>query len=174
MDTRSVKKSSLLRGCGKNVIETLLTFLADTSMNDWMLILAGYPDKMMKMFEMNPGFKSRIPESNIYTFEDFSEAELVAIAHNYFKKKQYFLTDEADDALRRRIAFDYLNRDSSFGNARYVQNLIQTEIIPTMASRVVNEPFINEKSLQCILPEDIPQPCGHFTMKKRMPIGYVG
>ena len=53
---------------GRFVIESLLTTLADHTKDDWMLILAGYPDGMRRLFDINPGFKSRIPDSNIYTF----------------------------------------------------------------------------------------------------------
>ncbi|MDE6265417.1 MAG: AAA family ATPase, partial [Paramuribaculum sp.] len=54
------------RDPGISVIDTLMTALADESKRDWMLILAGYPKETKRMFDMNPGLKSRIPDSNIY------------------------------------------------------------------------------------------------------------
>lgn len=143
---------------GKFVIETLLTALADESNRDWMLILAGYPDEMKKMFDMNPGFKSRIPDSNIYTFDDFTEGELMEIAENYFSRNNYVLTSDAQKALTTRLGADYARRGKNFGNARYVMNMIQTEILPSMAVRVMSEGIKDETSLIEIQAADIPEP----------------
>lgn len=146
------------RDPGKFVIETLLTALADESNRDWMLILAGYPEEMMRMFEMNPGFRSRIPDSNIYTFDDFTESELVEIAEKYLHRHQYSIDAEAHDALTERLKADYSMRGRSFGNARHVINLIQTEILPAMAVRVTTEGLSDEHSLMEIRATDIPHP----------------
>ncbi len=125
------------RDPGKHVINSLLSALSDSSRRDWMLILAGYPDRMYRMFEMNPGLKSRIPEANIYMFEDFSEDQLMDIACRYLERNGFTLNHEAYSALKTRLACDYAQRDETFGNARHVVNLIQTEILPAMAERVI-------------------------------------
>lgn len=143
------------RDPGKFVIETLLTALADESNRDWMLVLAGYPKEMKRMFEMNPGFKSRIPESNIYVFEDFTEQELMEIAEKYLARYCYTLTPAARTALADRLKYDYRNRDSTFGNARHVINMIQTEVLPAMAVRVTTEGSVSESSLTEIQQTDI-------------------
>ncbi len=143
---------------GKFVIETLMTALADESCRDWMLILAGYTDEMKRMFEMNPGLKSRIPDSNIYEFDDFSESELMEIAERYLERHCYSMTSEARSTLATRIGIDYRNRDRNFGNARHVINMIQTEILPAMASRVVMTNSFDPLSLSLIQSDDIPQP----------------
>lgn len=141
---------------GKFVIESLLTALSDESNRDWMLILAGYPDEMIQMFDMNPGLKSRIPESNIYMFDDFSETELMEIAEKYLKSHNYTLSDDARHALSSRLSSDYANRDKNFGNARHVINLIQSDIIPAMAVRVISEGTTASDSLSRIEANDIP------------------
>lgn len=140
---------------GRIVIDSLLTALADESKRDWMLILAGYLDEMMKMFEMNPGLKSRIPDTNIYIFDDFNEAELMEIAERYIERNQFSLSVEARIALSQRLAGDYLHRDKTFGNARHVINMIQAEIIPSMAMRVMNDGNCTPESLSLIQPSDI-------------------
>ncbi len=144
------------RDPGRFVIETLLTSLSDESKRDWMLVLAGYPEPMLKMLELNPGFKSRIPASNIYRFEDFSGEELIEMARRYFERLQYRLTQEADEALMARLRADYEYRDRTFGNGRYVMNLIQTEILPAMAKRVVCTEGTDSSSLTDIMAADIP------------------
>ena len=161
------------RDPGKFVIETLLTALSDPLKNDWMVILAGYPEEMKNMWLMNPGFKSRIPESNIYYFEDFTEEELIQIAENYFFDNKYHLTTEAHKVLTDRVKFDLLNKDETFGNARYIINLIQTEIIPSMAVRLIREGKCSYEALCHIKPEDIPEGTwtNHHRIRNR--IGYV-
>lgn len=144
------------RDPGKFVIETLLTVLSDDSLNDWMLILAGYPEEMKRMFDMNPGFKSRIPDSNIYTFDDFTEAELMEIAENYLERNCFTLSPEARSAFSERLKADYARREKSFGNARHVVNMIKTEILPAMAFRVVKEGLSDEGALTEIQAADIP------------------
>lgn len=146
------------RDPGRLVIETLMTALADESRRDWMLILAGYPAEMERMFDMNPGLKSRIPDSNIYVFEDFSSTELLEIAENYLLSNHYMLSPDARTALAKRLTADCLHRDKKFGNARYVINLILTEILPAMAKRVVAQTEVNKVMLSRILACDIPAP----------------
>lgn len=141
---------------GKFVIEALLTALADPEKDDWMLILAGYSDGMKKLFDLNPGFKSRIPDTNIYTFEDYSEEELMEIAERRLDFLDFTLSPDAHAALRRRLATDYAQRDEKFGNARHVMNLIHTEILPAMAVRVMDAGLTDPHFLSEILPCDIP------------------
>lgn len=109
------------------------------------------------MFEMNPGLKSRIPESNIYIFDDFSENELMEIAERYFERNSYSLTEDARTALAIRLGNDFRNRDRNFGNARHVINIIQTEILPSMALRVMNTENTDTESLSLIHSRDIPK-----------------
>lgn len=158
------------RDPGKFVIETLLNALADESKRDWMLILAGYPDEMRRMFDMNPGLKSRIPDSNIYIFEDFSEGELMEIAENYLENNNFTLSKEARTALANRLEADHRNRDKTFGNARHVMNLIQTEILPAMAVRVMSSDETPSISEICAI--DIPVAISKIS-KGRQRLGFT-
>lgn len=143
---------------GRFVLETLMTALADTSKRDWMLILAGYTEPMLAMFSLNPGLASRIPESNFYKFDDFTEEELMEIATRYLSSKRFVLSDSAHEALSRRLSSDYASRKSDFGNARHVVNLIETEVIPAMAMRVSEIKSPSRSELVEIQPSDIPSP----------------
>lgn len=161
------------RDPGKFVIETLLTALSDEKNRNWMLILAGYPDEMKRMFELNPGFKSRIPDSNIYQFENFTEQELMEIARNYLSQLKYSLTPEASIALSNRLKTDYSHREKNFGNARHIVNIIQTEILPAMAVRVTDIGEKTEQALTEIQPTDIPAAPQYKTSSSRPRIGYI-
>ncbi len=160
------------RDPGRFVIETLMTALSDESHRDWMLILAGYPEPMLKMFEMNPGLASRIPSSNFYHFDDFTVDELKEIAYRYFAKNEYELSAEARRSLDHLLEHDYLNRDKSFGNARHVINIIQTGILPAMASRIADIDTPSRTDLSLILKEDIPASTITLSTKPRR-IGFA-
>lgn len=155
------------RDPGRLVIDALLSALADNSRRDWMLILAGYTDEMRRMFEMNPGFKSRIPESNIYLFPDYSEEELTEIAVRYLERHGYTLTPAAQERLAHRLSTDSAQRDKTFGNARHVINLIQTEILPAMASRVMESESFDPESLSVVEACDIPESHQKLASKQR-------
>lgn len=157
------------RDPGKFVIETLLTALADESKRDWMLILSGYSEPMLQMFDMNPGLRSRIPDTNIYRFEDFTEAQLMEIADSYLLQGQYQLTDDARSALQNRLHGDFVCRDKTFGNARHVVNLLQTEVLQNMAARVATQlQNPTDEELSLIQAEDVPDSTQQVPKPKRI------
>lgn len=141
---------------GMNILETLLTALADESNRDWMLLLAGYPAEMKKMLYGNPGLDSRIPESNRYYFDDYNVDELMQIAESYCRQKCYRLTREAHKALQGVVKRAYALRDETFGNGRYIEVLLTNEVLQRMAHRVNAIPSPNREQLTIIEKEDIP------------------
>lgn len=125
------------RDPGKFVLETLMTALADPDRRDWMLVLSGYSKPMLEMIKSNPGLASRIPASNHYHFPDFDAQQLMEVATRYCMSNDFELSRGAEAKLAMKIENDWRHRDERFGNARYVVNLLETEIIPSMAQRVM-------------------------------------
>lgn len=142
------------RDPGQDIISSLMTALSDESRKDWMLILAGYPDKMETMMTMNEGFKSRVP--NVFHFNDYNPDDLLQIAYKYCKDHVYTLTPKADEQLKAVIARDYAKRGKNFENGRYVINLLETNIIKRMGKRLSGVRTQDREMLTTILPEDIP------------------
>lgn len=140
------------------VLETMMTALSDPDRRDWMVIMAGYTAPMLKMLDVNPGLRSRIPDSNHYVFDDYLPEQLEAIADKYLAENQYLISDDARHLLRNVLNDSYRNRDASFGNARFVMNLLETGVLPAMAERVVGMANPDSSTLQTILPADIPAP----------------
>ena len=156
---------------GRFVIEALMTTLADESKRDWMLILAGYTEPTLKLLEVNPGLRSRIPANNIYVFNDLSEGELLQVAEQRLDKYHFSLTAEAREALAKRITADCQQRDDNFGNARHIVNLIDQEILPAMAQRLASTELTDRKLLSTILASDIPMP-KHVPTAQRTRLGF--
>jgi len=142
---------------GMQVLETLLTALSDSGQRDWMLLLAGYPEPMNEMLAQNPGFDSRIPPQNRYYFDDYNVDELMRIADLYCAGHAYVMTPEARKMLQLKVKRDYAVRDSSFGNGRYIENLLSMEVLQAMSARVNNIPAPSVEQLSTIEAEDIPQ-----------------
>lgn len=143
------------RDPGINVIETLLTALADPQQQDWMLLIAGYTEPMTRLLEQNAGMKSRIPEQNRFRFDDYTVEELMQIADLFCTQNGYELSDEARAKVRERVEREYGMRDNKFGNARFINNLFKIEVVPAFSMRVNKIDAPNEKDLTLIKAEDI-------------------
>lgn len=141
---------------GMNVLETLLTALADENNRDWMLLLAGYPAPMKEMLRGNPGLDSRIPESNRYYFDDYNVDELMQMADLYRSRRGYEMTAEARRALFEVVRRAYQTRDETFGNGRYIDTLLSEQVILHMAYRLSEIPKPTAAQLVTIEKEDIP------------------
>ncbi len=149
---------------GHKVIEALLTALSDEKNRDWMLVLAGYPDQMEKMLNSNQGLKSRV--SDVFYFDDMTKDELLEVADLYCRRNEFILTPEARRSLESVIAHDYASKTKSFGNARYVNNLLEKQVVPAMANRLCKLQSLSKKQLMTIEKEDIPAKRNSRTSKK--------
>ena len=104
----------------QEAIDTLIKLLEDKR-NSICVIFAGYTKEMQKLFEMNPGFASRI---NFHIqFPDYSEEELYNIFRKMLKQEKYKLSNNTKDIL-----IDYFKKEKAkehFANGRCVRNLFE-------------------------------------------------
>ena len=108
---------------GREVIEILLKEMSNGP-GDLAVIVAGYPKEMHAFLDSNPGLRSRFKVN--FDFADYLPQELQKIALVTAEQKEVVLTDEAREAIDRRITKAYRSRDRNFGNARYVIDLIES------------------------------------------------
>lgn len=153
-EAHSLYKPEDIKDPGRNVLDTLLTAMND---RDWALLLAGYTSEMPGLLTLNEGLGSRIPLQNRYYFEDYTPDELLKIADTYCETHNYILTTEARKALRNKIVHDYARKDRSFGNGRYIIELLSNEILQAMSLRVAQIKRPTLLQLITIEKEDIPQ-----------------
>ena len=120
---------SLARGgekdFGKESIDVLVKAMEDYK-NDFILILAGYPSEMESFLSANPGLRSRFPIQ--LSFDDYTEKELLLIADLFCEKREYKLSEHARKRLGEMVMAERYGRESVFGNARAVRNLIEKAI----------------------------------------------
>jgi SpoVK/Ycf46/Vps4 family AAA+-type ATPase len=90
---------------------------------DLAVIVAGYPKEMDHFIASNPGLKSRF--KLFYDFKDYLPQELSVIAAYACVEKEVVLTDDAKEVIDELIVKEFRERDKTFGNARFVYDLIE-------------------------------------------------
>ncbi len=136
---------------GREVIEILIKEMSN-GVGDLAVIVAGYPKEMQHFLKSNPGLKSRFKMN--FDFPDYLPEELMYIAELACKKKSVVLSTEAKAILEELVVQAYRNRDKSFGNARFVFDLIQ-EAKVNLGLRIMqlDDPEFIEKEQLSILEE---------------------
>jgi SpoVK/Ycf46/Vps4 family AAA+-type ATPase len=137
---------------GQEAVETLLKLMEDHR-HDFVVIVAGYTEKMEDFISSNPGLRSRF--NKFLLFEDYTPEQLVEIFKGFCAKASFKLTPDAEQRLLELLKLLSLARDESFGNARTARNLFEMTI-SKQANRIVTLANINEEVLATIAEVDIP------------------
>ena len=112
-------KSDNERDYGSEAIEILLQDM-ERQRADFVVIFAGYKDRMARFYQSNPGLSSRV--AHHIDFPDYSEHELMEIALLLLTQQDYHFSESARDAFRR-----YIQRRRQlpfFANARSIRNAL--------------------------------------------------
>ncbi|MFI5221108.1 MAG: AAA family ATPase, partial [Bacteroidia bacterium] len=156
------RKNDDSKDFGKEAIEILLKEMSDGD-GDLAIIVAGYPEEMRNFLESNPGLKSRF--NMYYDFPDYTPQDLMRIAEYSAEKRSILFSPDAKDFLYKKLVDSYRDRDKSFGNARYVNSLID-ESKMNMGLRLMqntNPNELNKEELSTINAEDITKIFGQQT-----------
>jgi len=108
------------RDYGQEAIEILLQVM-ENERDKFVVILAGYKDRMERFFESNPGMSSRI--AHHLDFAAYDLDELVAIGRVMLEQARYYLSEEAEAAFREYLVFRM--KQPRFANARSVRNELE-------------------------------------------------
>ncbi len=106
---------------GREVIEILVKEMS-SSKNNFAVIVASYPNEMNQFIQSNPGLKSRF--KHYFDFNDYLPQDLIEIAKIKAEEKQITFSDESFEILKDIIIQAFRNRDNTFGNARYIVDLL--------------------------------------------------
>lgn len=137
---------------GQEAIATLLKAMEDKR-TSFVVIVAGYDNKMDDFIESNPGLNSRFKTK--LNFDDYSGLELYKIFLGMCRKSGYMLSDTAKVVLHDYLNKLFDNRDDNFGNARDVRNLFE-KIITKQSVRIVGLKMATNEELSTITEEDMP------------------
>lgn len=148
---------SLARGgekdFGKEAIDCLVKGMEDKK-NDFILILAGYPDEMEEFLATNPGLPSRFPIQ--VDFEDYSVDQLLQIVDIMAKEREYVFLPQAMQKLKQHLSDEKASVWKTFSNARYVRNVLEKSIrhqAVRLLGQYVQTP--SKQELMSIRPEDL-------------------
>jgi len=138
---------------GKEAIDTLMKRMEDDR-GKFVVIAAGYKDKMDEFLQMNAGLASRFTHK--LHIDDYNEDELLAIFKKMAQKDQYVLSPPAEFKALDVICKMVVMKDRSFGNAREMRNLLDSTI-QQLSVRVSQMPpdQVTKETYQVIQPEDI-------------------
>ena len=121
---------------GREVIEILVKEMSNGE-GDMAVIVAGYPAEMKHFLDSNPGLKSRFKLH--FEFSDYLPQELSRIAEYAAIEKGVELTAAAVTKVDEIIINAYRDRDRSFGNARFVYDVIEQGKINLGLRAMANE-----------------------------------
>ena len=107
------------RDYGQEAIEILLQVM-ENQRDDLVVILAGYPDRMDRFFQSNPGMSSRV--AHHLSFPDYADDELLLIAERLLAQQAYRFGPGAREAFAHYLALR--RRQPHFANARSVRNAL--------------------------------------------------
>ncbi|HET9421341.1 MAG TPA: AAA family ATPase [Nocardioides sp.] len=134
---------------GTEAIDTLVKEMEDKR-DDLVVIVAGYPVPMAVFISQNPGLESRFRTT--IDFVDYTDDELVQIFGVLAKAAEYDVDEPVLDRLRELLGA--VQRGPTFGNARYVRNVLEAAIgRHAWRLREVEKPTVEE--LRKLTPDDL-------------------
>ncbi len=107
---------------GKEAIDTLLKAMEDLR-DDFIVIVAGYPELMKQFLKSNPGLESRF--NTFINFEDYLPEDLLKIFKVMCHEKDYIVSEDLNNDLLEYFNNLYSKRDESYANARTVRNFLE-------------------------------------------------
>ena len=106
---------------GREAVEILVREMSNGA-GDLAIIVAGYPKEMKTFLDSNPGLRSRFKLT--FEFPDYLPQELAAIAEYACREKEIVPDEDAQILLNEMITEAFRRRDRTFGNARFVYDLV--------------------------------------------------
>jgi SpoVK/Ycf46/Vps4 family AAA+-type ATPase/ribosomal protein L40E len=147
----SLAKENRENEFGYEAIETLIKAMEDHR-NDFIVIIAGYPELMLHFLKANPGLESRF--NTTIHFEDYSFKELADIFIGFCKKNQYTISEEAEIYLINYFKYICENKQENFSNARKARNLFENAV-KKQANRLALNKNIADRELLEITVDDL-------------------
>ncbi len=117
---------------GQEAVDTILKAMEDHR-DDFIVIVAGYPDLMKEFISSNPGLKSRF--NQYISFEDYTPEELRQIFLLLCNNQGFTLDEGCNDYLTQYFINMYENRSANYANGRDVRNYFE-KVIRARANRL--------------------------------------
>jgi AAA+ superfamily predicted ATPase len=153
---------------GDEAINTIVQEM-ENHRDDMVVIFAGYPDKMERFLQKNPGLRSRIAFH--VPFADYSADDLYGITKLLAEKKELSL----DDAVKGKLLplFERAMKTEDFGNGRFARNIFEKAIMK-QSSRLVamDADSVTKNDVGTLIAADFEAPAAAGKEKRK--IGFAG
>lgn len=148
---------------GYRAIECLLTVLSNKN-PDMVVIMAGYAKDMDRMLDANPGLRGRFPHH--LHFDDYSVEELMEIGVNYLSANGLAITPDAAAAMRQLVEEQTANKGRDFSNARWMEQLVDADIIPAVSERIFSATYDGEAAIWEVTDADMKAVAAKYAQKE--------
>ncbi len=136
---------------GPEAVNTIVKFMEDHR-HDFVVIVAGYEEKMTEFINSNPGLHSRF--NKYIGFKDYTPEEILEIFLIQAQKVQLTVEEAARKKAYKLFKKLYEGRDASFGNGRLARNVFE-KTYEKQANRLVKE-GVEIADISLIKEADIP------------------
>lgn len=137
---------------GQEAVDTLLKAMEDNR-DDFIVIVAGYPELMAQFIDSNPGLRSRF--NKYINFEDYDVPELLQIFELMCKDSGYECSDEGLIHVKEVFETKFKNKGKNFANAREVRNYFESAVV-NQADRIFSISNPTNQELLTLTIEDLP------------------
>lgn len=137
----------------REALDTPVKIMED-SRDSLVVILAGYPEDMQRLLDMNAGLRSRI--GRVLTFEDLSDQDLLITFVEQVKQAGYLPGPQSLSPVKALLI--RIERGRSFGHARWTRNLVDAAI-DAHALRLVDQPDADRDTLETLTFADVASAC---------------
>lgn len=135
---------------GREAIDTILKAMEDYR-EDFVVIVAGYPEKMIRFIASNPGLQSRF--NKYIQFEDYSHNELFLIMRKMCKDNCFSISEDGEIYLKKMFHTVEKHHFEKFGNARGVRNIFE-KALSAQANRIAGQGYLTDSALGTLVDED--------------------
>jgi hypothetical protein len=136
---------------GTEALQILLKRMEDDR-DRLVVIVAGYPEPMEGLLQVNPGLASRFGRT--FAFPDYTAAELGRIFTTFCRRDRYQLP--ARTRAKLLLGFQHLldRKDEHFGNGRLARTIFEHSV-RHLASRLAGIDKLTRALLTTLQPEDV-------------------